>query len=340
MLKFISILLCFFSLTAEATPNFHLLGWVNAVVPGGGQYMLGNYGLGALQTGLEVGTFYAGFSNSALSPMTLDGVPEDLPTQTTNFSKVNVKQRNCTYNASLKKTVCTTTTVSTTTGSASTGAVDLSRSLYADWLQEFGLKYHMVNVYNAYREAAGPNASIGTQAIDQTSTADLFLAPFKWDNLSDSWVWPALVVSAGALIYNYNQAVRNGQLTAIAPLNKGSQRQYDFTYLAVFPSGSGAPEEMFYRGFLQYEMYNMVESPFFSIGMSTLAYTFSHSADDRPSAAITGAYLGWLAHHNHGSLSKSIAFHFWSDILAGIYQITIVRKESGKVPLFDLNLTF
>ena len=267
-------------------------------------------------------------------------MPEQLPTQVTNFSKINVKQKKCVFNTTLKKTVCTTTNTTTTIGYAADQDVDIKSALYADWLQEFGLKYHMVNVYNSFREAAGPNASIGTQGIDQTSTNKLFLAPFQWKNLSDNWVYPALIFSGAALIYNYNSAIKNGEFTTIAALNKGSQRLYDFTYLGVFPTGSAAPEEMFYRGFFQYEMYGIEQSPFFSIALSSLAYSFSHSSADRLSAGLTGAYLGWLTHKDHGALSKAITYHFWADVFAGIYQITVVRKESGKVPLFNFQFTF
>ena len=39
--------------------------------------------------------------------------------------------------------------------------VDASKAGFADILQEFGLKYHMVNVFNAYRESAGSADIVG-----------------------------------------------------------------------------------------------------------------------------------------------------------------------------------
>jgi membrane protease YdiL (CAAX protease family) len=321
----------------QATPNYHFVGWVNTVLPGGGSYLLGDYADGALQTALETGTFYIGYQNSARVPLTLDGVPEDLPAPATQLVYKKISRQVCTEVN--KHKVCTTITSDGTT-SIPISSVDISDSLYADWLQEFGIKYHFVNIFESYRKAAGPDSAIGNQMIDQTPTSDLFLAPFQWKNLKSFWVFPAILVSAAALIYNYQSTLNSGGFGTISPLNQTSQRLYDTTYLGVFPVGSGAPEEMFYRGFLQHELYGMVQSPFFSVSFSTLAYTFSHSGDDRASAAISGAYEGIVTHASGGQLSRAIAYHFWVDLLSGIYQVAIVRKQSGKAPLISFDFKF
>ncbi|MGZ3700930.1 MAG: CPBP family glutamic-type intramembrane protease [Bdellovibrionota bacterium] len=324
---------------AAAEPNYHLVGWVNTFVPGGGSYLLGNYGEGALETTLEVGTFAIGYNNSKRSPLTLDGVPEDLPAPSNRLSFKKSSSLVCTSGQGGKR-VCRTVTSTTSSSLIDNSSVNISKSLYADWLQEFGLKFHMVNVFEAYRKGAGAELEYESQKIDQTSTTDLFLAPFKWDNLKSYWVFPAVLVSAAALIYNYQTSSNDGSFGAISPLTLGSQRLYDFTYLGIFPVGSAAPEEMFYRGFLQNEFYHMVASPIFSVGMTTALYSFSHSSDERASAAATGAYEGIVTHANGGQLSKAIAFHFWANFLAGIYQIAVVRKESGKRPLVSFSLKF
>ncbi len=331
--------ICLFSPTAQAAPNYHLVGWVNTIVPGGGEYLLGNYGAGALETSLEVSSFYIGYNNSKRTPMTLDGVPEDLPAPSKHLRFRRVSRTICVVDKKTKKNVCSAT-ASTDSDSSQSADVDISNSLYADWLQEFGLKYHMINVFESYRKAAGPDVSFGTQKIDQTSTSDLFLAPFQLKNLSSVWVFPALAITGAALIYSFQIALHDGSLSPISPLNQNSQRIYDATYMGVFPTGSAAPEEMFYRGFVQYELYNMIPSALFSVGFSSGLYAFSHSSDDRISAALTGAYLGIVSHADGGQLSKGIAYHFWADFMAGLYQIAVVRKESRKVPLFHLELKF
>lgn len=325
-------------LVASAEPNFHAVGWVNTVVPGGGQYLLGNYLYGAAQAVLETSTFVWGFSLSRRSPFTLDGVPEDLPLPSAHLATRKTTSQVCTVNPKNHKITCVSVK-STSISFVPSDQVDVSRSLYADWLQEFGLKYHMVNIFDAYRTAAGPDSAIGNQKIDQTPTGDLFLAPFKWDNLSSLWVFPAVLVTAAALVYNFQTTSKDG-FGQISPLDKGSQRLYDTTYLGVFPVGSAAPEEMFYRGFLQHELYALVPSAFFSVGVSTGLFAFSHSGDDRLSAAASGAYEGIVTHANGGLLSKAITYHFWADVLAGFYQVAVVRKESGKHPLLSFDFKF
>ena len=321
---------------AESNTNYHLVGWTNMFIPGGGEFIQGNLGRGSLEAILEFGTFYAGYRNSKRSPLSLDGVPEDLPARNSGTTPVFKFKRKCTTVKG--KRVCTDATDAS--GAAIPADADISRSLYADWLQEFGLKLHFVDVFDTYRSAAGGRGSIAGQSIDKTDTSKLFLAPFYWENISSPWVYAAVAVSAAALVYNYNQVIRDGELQTVGAINRRSRRQYELTYIGVFPTGSAAPEEMFYRGFLQHEFYSMVQSPVFSIGLSSTAYAFSHSGDDRLSAGLTGLYLGLLTHLDKGKLSKAIAYHFWADVLAGLYQVAIVRKETSHGPMINLSLKF
>lgn len=266
-------------------PNYHLVGWANVFLPGAGQALLGNPALGAAQAGVEISTFAWGYSLSLHSPMTLDGVPEQIPPYQPGQP-----------------------------------AVDLSRELYADWLQEAGLKLHMVDVYDAYRTAAAREGA--TAPLDQTPVLDLFLAPFDPKNLADPWVAIPLGLAAAAISIDFftNQPARTAKLTPY------SNFLYGATYAGVYPIGSGAPEEMFYRGFLQSELEALVPSPWFSIPLSTAAYTFSHGSwTDRESAAVTGLYLGYLAWRNPGDLKPGITFHFWADFLAGLESILLAN---------------
>jgi membrane protease YdiL (CAAX protease family) len=307
--------LAFLAQPARAELDYHGVGWVNTFVPGAGEALLGNYGMAALQAGLEIGTFWEGYKLSRLSPLTLDGVPEDLPSADTGI----VRRRNSRGIVS---------------GSRNNRLVQ--RALVADWLQEFGIKYHMANVYNAYRQAG---AEVDSR-LDGHSTSELFLSPFRWENLSSPWVYPALAVTAAAMIYQYQQDVRDPGLPRTVRLNMASQRMYDFTYLGVFPAGSGAPEEMFYRGFVQNETGALGGSAAVSIALTAMAYAFSHSANDRLSAGVTGLYLSWMTHENQGQIGRAIAYHFWSDVFAGIYQTFLVRREQRKPPLFGFSWKF
>ena len=275
---FTSLILAY---NARAEPNYHLVGWLNAAVPGTGELLLGDPALAAAQAAAETGTFFWGYSMSAHAPLTIDGVPEIVP------------------------------------GPSPTN-VDLSRPLYGDMLQEFGMKYHMVNVYNAYRKAGAPG-------VDTATTLALFESPFNKEFLTDPWVWGGLAVSAAAIGIKYYVTEKKG-VAPLSSLTPQSNALYGLTYGLVFPIGSGAPEEMFYRGFVQNELYQLVSSPYFSIPLSTLAYTFSHASGDRPTAAITGIYLGYLAHQYKGHLGPGIAYHFWVDVMTGLLAIALLQR--------------
>lgn len=326
-------LILFQAALAQAA-NPHVVGWVNTFVPGGGQFLLGDYTLGATQLVLEGTTFGYGYALSPRQPITLDGVPESLEVETGSSFITSSSKKICVQWQIIGGKLTCTKTQTLKTSSTSTVYSDLPienrNAAYADILQEFGLKYHMVNVFNAYREAAG-TSELG-QGIDTRSTKDLFLDPFRIYNVVNPWVGIPLVLLAGFTIRDYFQIVHSG-VTQLQPMNGISNQLLAFNYEIWQPFGSGAPEEMFYRGFVQNEAYTLVSSPWFSIPVSTLAFTFSHEAAGRPTAAIAGAYLGYLAHRNHGNLAPGISLHFWTVVMLGIETIALTSRAQGYVPL-------
>lgn len=266
--------------TPTGTPNFHLVGWTNALLPGGGEVLLGNPGTALQQAVLEVGTFGYGFSLTKRSPMTIDGVPG--------------------------------------------GGVG------ADWLQIFGLKYHMVNTFNSYRLAA--RAAGEASDLDGASTSELFFAPFELKNLEDPWVAIPLGISAASILVDYFVQVNEG-VPHRDRASAWSNALFATSQGVVIPFGSGAPEEMFYRGFLQNEFREVSRSPWLAIAASSILYSLSHEPGvARSSALVTGAYLGYLAHRNQGRLTPGITYHFWADVFAGIEEILLNRKAQRTMP--------
>jgi hypothetical protein len=219
------------------------------------------------------------------------------------------------------------------------GQDDLTKPLVADVLQEFGIKYHMVNTFDAYREAAiaeaahgGPQLSQIGQGIDSRPTLDLFLDPFQPENLADPWVWIPLALVGGAVAVEY-YTVQQGNTPNQQRLTPTSNFLYAFNYGIWQPIGSGAPEEMFYRGFLQNELHSLVPSPFFSIPLSTLAFSFSHApGSGRITSAVVGAYLGYLAYRFQGHLGRGITLHFWGDFLLGLESILLNNDAQRTTP--------
>ncbi len=329
------------SVSQASTANYHLVGWFNTFIPGGGQFLLGRPVLGATQLVLEGTTFGYGYSLSKREPLTIDGVPEDLEVVTgSSFISSSTKIVCTQYKSVGGKLVCVKSqleTTQTTNNVLSNLPIDNRNAGYADILQEFGLKYHMVNVFNAYREAAH-DPRIG-QGIDMRPTGQMFLDPFRWSNLTNPWIGIPLLVLALYTIRDYGQTVHSG-VTQLQPMNGYSNKLLAFNYEVWQPFGSGAPEEMFYRGFFQNEMYSVVPSPFFSIPMSTAAFAFSHASAGRPTAAVAGAYLGYLAHKYHGNLGPGITLHFWTVVMLGIETIALTDVAQGYVPLRYASIGF
>ncbi len=291
------------------------VGWFNTFVPGGGELLLGHYKYGLLQATIETSAFVSGFNISAKFPMTLDGVPEQIPEpHSGSFSGSTAKQ------CQRKNIHGVCINSSGGTGVPSVGIVhqsNINSSLTADLLQEIGIKYHMVNVFDSYRRAGAKGQ------VDHSSISDLMLAPFDLKNFSDPLVDAALLISLGFHTYSYLNETR----TPIAPLDGGSNTGYGLMYGVVYPVGSAAPEEMFYRGFLQNEALNLSGSAYVAIPFSTLAYTFSHSSSSYFDAAVSGGFLGYLAYKKQGNLRANIAFHFWSDVIMGVHAILSLQRN-------------
>ncbi len=324
---------CLMTAPAFGASSYHLVGWVNTVVPGGGKLLLGEPLAALQQAALETGSFMWGYGISKRTPLTLDGVPEDYPIAEVGTVRTTRTDRICTsYNPTTKKCTKFATKTSTSSSSVYNGTpMDLTRSSLSLLLQEFGIKYHMVNVFNSYREAAHAENPDEDSGIDQRSTGDLFLDPFRAENLLNPWVYIPILLSAGYIAYDYSTLVKGG-LPAQQPLTGMTNLTIALNQIGTYPVGSAAPEEMFYRGFIQNEAYHAVPSPYFSIAMSSLAFAFSHGSELRVSAGLTGAYLGFLSYRYRGNLGASIALHFWSVFLLGVEAYALSIKSQHIIP--------
>jgi membrane protease YdiL (CAAX protease family) len=310
--NFSTLLSSFFILTllfpreVFATDDYHFVGWFNTFVPGGGQFLMGYGWDGAAQAAFEIGTFGIGYDLSARTSFNIDGVPQDYPAVTTNLG--------------------TTRSGKPRRKGVATAPIELIQPSSAAFLQEVGIKAHMVDVFDSYREAYGKYGGDEGQGIDTRTDWEMFKDPFKWDVISSPWVWIPTFLVAGFTVIDYSSQVQSG-LPQIQQLNTVSNSFVGFNQLALYPIGSGAPEEMFYRGFLQNEAFHWVHSPFFAVPLSSLAFSFSHSPDGRLGALASGLYLGTLAYKNHGNLSQGIAVHFWSVVILGIESLALTLRS-------------
>ena len=142
-----------------------LIGWGNLFVPGLGATLSGNPGTGLQEAGVEIGLYYGGSFGVKEGNFGIDGA-------------VSVPHTS-----------------------------KLSKPLVGQMMQELGLKYHFYNTFHHYQEAvlaSDQKRGIDTlQPVYKGEVGDMIKAPFKWDNLSNVWVFPVIAASAGYLIYDY-----------------------------------------------------------------------------------------------------------------------------------------
>jgi hypothetical protein len=282
-----------------------LLGWLNAGVPGAGYMATGEVGKGLFQLGYETGSFVGGLELSNGSAFSLDGLVSSTPPRGTGARRTTVSY---------------------------------AREFSGDILQEFGLKSHMVNTYLLYRSAAQKEGA-DMSKFDDHSSSDLFMSPFSAEYLEDPYVYLPIL---GVMLYTFGTLAfeaKDNSFTPVGRLDPTSNTLYAFNYGLWQPFGSGAPEEMFYRGFLQNEFRSWVDSPFFSIPLSTFLFAISHApGNGRYTAAVAGGYLGYLADRYHGRLGPGIAVHFWGVVLLGIETIVESQRGQGITPPSGLSL--
>jgi membrane protease YdiL (CAAX protease family) len=165
----------------------------------------------------------------------------------------------------------------------------------------------------------------------------MFLTPFSWDAVMDPWVFVPIGVTTAYALYDYFSS--KGNLSREPHQTPYSNFLYAVNYGVVQPFGSGVPEEMFFRGFLQNELYDMVPSPFFAIPIQAAAFAFAHGpGDGRLTAALVGFYLGYLAYRGKGDLQRGITVHYWGDLMLGIDTLLNNQSRQHATPPTSLYL--
>jgi membrane protease YdiL (CAAX protease family) len=329
----IFLLISIFSLEAKA--NFHAVGWTNSILPGGGRLMMGEYAAGAKEAALEVSTFGIGYSMSPDSSLTLDGTPIDYPSIITSSYSFKKRQLVCIkYDAKTKKCLQYSNRLVNAVGTGTSSRPrDATRPLTAALLQEFGLKYHLMNSFLSYRDQFNIEGGDPGQGIDQRSVNEMFKDPFRWEVISSPWVYLPIAVSVAFAAIEYRSIISTEQ-PSVSRLNGPSKAYLAFDQLAVYPLGSAAPEETFFRGFVQNEFYYLVRSPYFAVPMSSLVFALAHSQDGWPGAFVSGLYQGMMAYKNDGDLSFGNAIHFWGVVALGIeaYLLTTRSASTSAAP--------
>ena len=292
--------------TESAYANFHAVGWGNTVLPGAGRLMMGEYLNAAKEASLEVGTFELGYSLSHQGAFSLDGTAIEYPSPTPDNSEK-----------------------------------DASKPITSAFLQEFGIKYHLINTFFSYRDQFNIEGGDPGQGMDQRSASEMFKDPFRMEILVSPWTYIPIALTSVFVFFDYHSTTNQNQ-KKIAPLNRGSKAYLFLGEVGMYPFGSAAPEETFYRGFVQNEFYYLVRSPYFSIPMSSMLFALSHAQADWPSSFVSGMYQGMLAYKDHGNLSFGNAVHFWGVVVLGIeaYIMTLNRQTNARPASLNFSFTY
>ena len=284
------IILTFNSAHAE-NPSPQLVGWGNLFLPGLGATLRGSPERGLGQLGYEGATFAAGYSLADQKGLSsLDGISDTFSAYKTIGTSRNSQQ-------------------------------NINPKMFSDIFLEFSIKSHLVNTFIEYRDAYKARGI--TEGLDQHSATEGLLTPFDKKYLAETDVWIPLAIVAGAFTADYLTTTPN----ANQPLTPGSNLLYAFNYGIWQPLGSGYPEEVAYRGFLQHEVQNASGSSLLAIFTETTAFAFSHEpGSGRYTAAAVGLYLGYLADKHHGDLGPGSFLHFWGNLIMGLESVLLNAK--------------
>lgn len=275
----------------RATPvSPEAVGWGNLVVPGLGATLNGEPNRGLLDAGLELGLFFG--------------------------ATFGVREGNFTID---------TTIVLPEHHS-------LLRPLIGEDLQQAGIKLHMYNTFYQYQQACLAMADsnrelLNPQPLYKGSWDDTLLAPFKWKNLSNPFVFGLIAAAAAFLIYDY-------KTSAPAPSTYRATPAEDTLYLThnvlIEPLGSSFGEEALFRGFIQREMRLYTDSLVFSLLIQSSLFTLLHPSDAKVTAFAGGLYFGFLTDYHNGDIEPGVAAHFWVNVLNGLFAYLKFRISEGQ----------
>lgn len=210
-------------------------------------------------------------------------------------------------------------------GVAELGAV----ALLAERGQENGAFFSLITFANtlnyslfaAYRDARSFNGQQGFKyPMPKDSLGDLSAAPFRWSIIKKPEVWGGCL-GALALAVGVNYLERR-----LAPVAAKLPERIAPWFPAIsLPVGIG--EESLFRGFLQSQLAENLDSYWGAIVTSSLLFGAAHIPNAQmlpkeerwryysfslPLITGLGVYFGWLTKQNV-SLQESVAVHMWYD---------------------------
>jgi len=213
------------------------------------------------------------------------------------------------------------------------------------------LKLHELNIFTAYRQARLRIDNSGYRnPIDDTPVSKLALAPFKWENIKDPYVYGFFLagVVLNAIEASLNKERRSFQdVDEIQIMGEKYGRNRSLaayeTFWIPISLNAAVSEECFYRGVIQSQLEEAMGKRQGLI-LASLLFGLGHISE--PSEAkswaygiigsLSGFYLGKLYQNTNYNLEKPIAAHFWFNVAAGT---TLFLLDPANNPL-GLKVTF
>jgi membrane protease YdiL (CAAX protease family) len=275
---------------AEHIVSAPLVGWGNLFVPGLGATLRGKPGSGLMEETTEIGLYYGGTFGVKEGNFGIDG-------------SVKVPHSN-----------------------------HLGRPVLGQIMQELGLKYHFYNTFHHYQRAvlvSNQDRQIDhLQPIYKGELSDILKAPFKWENISNPWVYPVIAASAGYLLYSYKTTGVTHFQNFHVP--SADENLFGISQAIVIPVGGLMGEETFFRGFMMRETRSFTGSALASLILQSAAFTALHPSDLQASAFASGILFGLMTNHFDGNLEPAITAHFWVNVVSGLVTYWTLQREQGK----------
>ncbi|UCD83897.1 MAG: CPBP family intramembrane metalloprotease [Deltaproteobacteria bacterium] len=194
------------------------------------------------------------------------------------------------------------------------------------------IKEHELGIFTAYRNARLDIENQGYPVpFDSSPISELFLSPFRFINLSSPAVF-GFALSGIAIAYGewlVNKPNKGfDQISDVYVMGNRINRNPGFsTYEALLFSislSAAVGEEAAWRGVVQTE-YERIFGRVKGLVAASLMFGLSHMLNPNITnryweagvASVGGIYLGWVYQRDGYRLSKSVAAHFWYNILAG-----------------------
>jgi membrane protease YdiL (CAAX protease family) len=270
------------------------VGWGNLLVPGMGASLRGDPGEGALEAGIEIGSFYGGTFFAQESTFRIDGsvlIPD---------------------NKKIAKPLI--------------GGIMQEFGLKFHMYNTF-YQYQQASLDPANEELEKQYE----QPLYRGNWKDVLAAPFEWKNLSEPLVYIPIILGAGYVYWNYRTTPVVYHKHNSSGFEDSL---YASSSIVSLPLGSAFGEEVLFRGFMQREIRLYTHSAAVAIATQTLVFTAMHPPENRAAAFFGGIYFGLLTNYFDGNLEPGIATHFWTDLFNGVFVYFLYREsEHRSVPI-------